>query len=633
MCGITGWLARPGRTPDRDLLGTVTRALAHRGPDAEGVVIDGPCGLGHRRLSVLDLSSTNDQPQRDASGRWLLAYNGEIYNFRTLRAQLEALGHRFRTQGDTEVVIEAVKAWGPAAVERFVGMFAFALWDNQSQQLLLARDRLGKKPLFFAALPDGGLIFASEPRALAAHPAIGRNIDPVMLAHYLQLNYVPNHGSLFAGVRSLPPATWTSLQPGGRVEPRPYWDLAACFRDKRNYASDDQAAEALNALVDEAVNDRLVSDVPLGAFLSGGVDSSAIVASMVRQRPASGVFTFTSGFIEDSYDESPIAERLAAEFGVVHRTQRLDPRTLDILPAVLATAAEPLADTSALPMHFLSGFTRQHVTVALSGDGGDECFAGYETYVANRLHRMAQHSPRWLRQQLPGLLDRCLPVDHRKIGWPEKLRRLSGQLAADPARAHSSWRDIFGSAELRSLMQPQWRAAFEAAPQRELFDSYFAGHFAAVAGCDPLDQATYVDIKTWMVDDILVKADRTSMAHSLEVRCPLLDHRIVEFAARLAPELKLKGLTKKKHVLRHSQRDRLPAWLLQRKKQGFNAPVSQWLLGPLRELCQQTLFSPRMAEWFQPAELRRLWQEHEQMKRDNGLKLFGLLTVGLFLAG
>jgi asparagine synthase (glutamine-hydrolysing) len=631
MCGITGWLAPPGRTPDHGVLAAVTRALAHRGPDAEGVVIDGVCGLGHRRLSVLDLSHANDQPQRDATGRWLLAYNGEIYNFRALRAELQALGHVFRTQGDTEVLIEAVKAWGPRAVERFVGMFAFALWDTQSRQLLLARDRLGKKPLFVAELADGGgIVFASEPRALAAHPAIGRRIDPVMLAHYLQLNYVPNHGSLFTGVRSLPPGTWAQLAPGGRLEPRPYWDLATCFRDKRRYRSDDEAAEALNALVDEAVNDRLVSDVPLGAFLSGGVDSSAIVASMVRQRPASEVLTFTSGFVEDSYDESPIAERLAGQFGVVHRTQRLDTRTLDILPAVLATGAEPLADTSALPMHFLSAFTRQHVTVALSGDGGDECFAGYETYVADRLHRMASHSPRWLRQQLPALLERWLPVDHRKIGWPEKVRRLAGQLAATPDRAHAAWRDIFDAAELRTLMQPQWRAAVDAAPQRELFESYFEPHFAAVEGCDPLDQATYVDIKTWMVDDILVKADRASMAHSLEVRCPLLDHRIVEFAARLPPELKLRGF-KKKHVLRHAQRARLPDWLLHRKKQGFNAPVSQWLLGPLRELTQQVLLSPRMTEWFQAQALQRLWDEHAQMRRDNGLKLFGLLTVGLFL--
>jgi len=270
------------------------------------------------------------------------------------------------------------------------------------------------------------------------------------------------------------------------------------------------------------------------------------------------------------------------------------------------------------------------VTVALSGDGGDECFAGYETYVADKLHRMAAHSPGWLRRRAHRMFDRLLPVDHRKVGWPEKARRLTRALAQDSPRAHASWRDIFDADELGEIMQAGWRDQVNAAPERELFDNYFGKHFAEVEGCDPLDQATYVDIKTWMVDDILVKADRTSMAHSLEVRCPLLDHRIVEFAGQLPPEMKLRGFSKK-YLLKHSQRHRLPAWLLHRRKQGFNAPVSQWLLGPLREQCHDMIFSTRMLEWFSRRHLQRLWEEHERMQRDNGLKLFGLLTVALFL--
>ena len=630
MCGIAGWISGGSESPDRDVLTRVTRALAHRGPDAEGIVIDGPAGLAHRRLSVLDLSPTNNQPMHDASNRYLLVFNGEIYNFAEVRGELEARGHTFSTQGDTEVLLEALKAWGPAALDRLIGMFAFALWDRQRQTLLLGRDRLGKKPLFFARLPQGGIVFASEPRALAMHPGVAGGIDPVALAHYMRLNYVPGNRSLLAGVESLPPASFAEFDTRNGLRVVRYWDLAAKFRDKRSFKSEAAAAEELRALVDDAVRLRLVSDVPLGAFLSGGVDSSAIVASMLQQREPGSVYTFTSGFAEDSFDESPMAERIASQFGVTHRTQRLDPKVLDLLPAMVATAAEPLADSSALPMYYLCGFTRQSVTVALSGDGGDECFAGYETYVADKLHRIAAHSPRWLRQQAHGVLDRWLPVDHRKVGWPEKVRRLTAALAQPFPQAHASWRDIFGAQELLGVMQGGWREQVTSNAQNELFDSYFAGHFADVEGCHPLDQATYVDIKTWLVDDILVKADRTSMAHSLEVRCPLLDHRVVEFAAQLPPDLKLKGFSKK-FLLKESQRGRLPDWLLDRPKQGFNAPVSQWLLGPLRPMCKDLLFSTSMLDWFDGARLRRLWNEHERKERDNGLKLFGLLTVALFI--
>ncbi len=629
MCGIAGWISGGHQSPDREVLTRVIRALAHRGPDAEGIVIEGPAGLAHRRLSIIDLSANANQPMRDASGRYLIVFNGEIYNFAQLRRELESKGHVFTTQSDSEVLLEAIKAWGPAALERVVGMFAFALWDKHRQTLLLARDRLGKKPLFYAHLPDGGLVFASEPRALAAHPAVSGAIDPVALAHYLRLNYVPGNRSLLRGVHSLPPATHAEFDVRSGLRMVRYWDLAARFRDKRSFASDDAAAEELRDLIDDAVRQRLVSDVPLGAFLSGGVDSSTIVASMLEQREASSVLTFTSGFLEDSFDESPVAERIAAAWGVTHRTQRLDPRQLDLLPALVATAGEPLADTSAFPMYYLSRFTRRDVKVALSGDGGDECFAGYETYVADKLHRMAAHSPKWVRERTHGVLDRWLPVDHRKVGWPEKVRRLSSALAEEFPRAHASWRDIFGAGELPGLMQAGWREQVQAAPQRELFEGYFGEHFAEVHGCDPLDQATYVDIKTWMVDDILVKADRMSMAHSLEVRCPLLDHRVVEFAAQLPPEMKLRGFSKK-HLLKESQRSRLPAWLLKRRKQGFNAPVSQWLLGPLRQQCHDMLFSEPMRHWFDRRQLQRLWDEHERMQRDNGLKLFGLLTVAMF---
>ena len=609
----------------------MTRLLAHRGPDAEGIFIDGPVGLGHRRLSVLDLSATANQPMRDATGRFILIFNGEIYNFRNIRRSLETLGHTFTTDGDTEVLLAAMKQWGPEGLEQLVGMFAFALWDKAQQRLLLARDRLGKKPLFFARLPGGGIAFASEPRAVAVHSAVSGAVDPTALGHYLRLNYVPCNRTLFSGVESLPPASYAEFDLARGLRVSGYWDLAAKFRDKRVFRSEGEAAEELTALVDDAVRVRLVSDVPLGAFLSGGVDSSTIVASMRQHRDPTSIFTFSSGFVEDTYDESPLAQKLAILFGLVHRTQTLDTRTLDLLPAVVAAAGEPLADTSVLPMFFLSKFTRQTVTVALSGDGGDECFGGYETYVADKLHRIANYSPRWLHQLIPGILDRFLPVNHHKVAWPEKLRRFCAALSLDSSRAHASWRNIFGGSELASLMRPDWRQSSSFGENHDLFAEYFAGHFAAVADCDPLDQAAYVDIKTWLVDDILVKADRTSMAHSLEVRCPLLDHRVVEFAAQLPVDLKLRGF-RKKHLLKLSQQRRLPGWVLNRHKQGFNAPVSQWVLGPLRQICEDTLFSRALSDWFDRNAIERLWSDHQERKRDNGLKLFGLLTVGLFLA-
>jgi asparagine synthase (glutamine-hydrolysing) len=630
MCGIAGWVTGTAARPDRDVVVAMTRALAHRGPDVEGVEMVGPAGLGHRRLSVIDLSAASNQPMWDSTRRYLLVFNGEIYNFRELRSELQSLGHAFTTAGDVEVLLEALKEWGQAALNRLLGMFAFALWDRQGETLLLARDRLGKKPLFFALLRDGGIAFASEPRALNAHPGVSGSIHPAALASYLRLNYVPCNDSLFQGVKGLPPASCAVFDLSRGLRVSRYWDLASRFHDKRAFKSEGDAAEELAALIDDAVRIRLVSDVPLGTFLSGGVDSSTILASMLQQREPSTVHTFSSGFLEDSFDESALAERLARQFGSVHRTQTLDTRVVDLLPAAMATAAEPLADTSALPVFFLSQFTRSHVTVALSGDGGDECFAGYETYVADRLQRMARIVPRAWRAALPALVDSVLPVDHKKVGWSEKSRRFSAALAFDPPRAHASWRNVFADGDIAQVMRDEWRAQLTAHSEQRLFEEYFGAHFEEVRGCHPLDQASYVDIKTWLADDILVKADRMSMAHSLEVRCPLLDHRIVEFAAQLPPAFKLRGFSKK-HVLKLSQKNRLPDWVLKRPKPGFNAPVSQWLLGPLRELCEETLFSESMRGWFEAGAVQRLWVDHQAMRRDNGLKLFGLLTVGLFI--
>ena len=627
MCGIAGWLSW-GRTPETAVVAAMTEALHHRGPDGGAVQALGPVVLGHRRLAIIDPRPESDQPFSDPERRHWLTFNGEIYNFRELRRALEEKGVRFHTQGDTEVVLEAYKAWGESFVERLVGQFALAIWDEGQACLLLARDRAGEKPLFYQWLEDGGLVFASEPGAVRRHPAVDRGIDPNALAEYLALNYSLGERTLSPGVKRLPPAHVMLVARDRPPQLTRYWDPAGAFREKRRFASQAAAAEELNALLDQAVAGQMISDVPLGAFLSGGIDSSAVVAAMTRHRPPAAVQTFSMGFAEKSYSELPEAERAASHLGVTHRDRVVSPEPAQVVQALARAADEPLADSSAVPMYYLAAHARETVTVVLSGDGGDECFAGYETYLADRLHALLRHLPRAVTAGLTGAVERLWPVSHGKVSFDYKLRRFLHGQALTPREAHLSWRSIFDPAERLALMQPDWRAAVEAEdPPAEALH-----HFEAVADCHPLDQALYVDFMTWLPGDILVKVDRMTMAHSLEARAPFLDHRLVEFAAALPPSWKLKGL-RMKHLLKQSQRDRLPAWLLARRKKGFNAPISGWLQGPLGEIARDALASQELATWFRPEAIARLWEEHASRRRDNGLRLLSLLSVALWLEG
>jgi asparagine synthase (glutamine-hydrolysing) len=606
----------------------MTDRLAHRGPDASGVEELGPVVLGHRRLSVIDVSEANNQPLFDVAHTVAIAFNGEIYNFREIRAELERSGARFRTQGDTEVVVEAYKRWGDDCLLRFNGMFAFALWDIRRQRLLLARDRAGEKPLFYAELPGGGLAFASEPRALRAHPQVGREVDPIGLAHYLTLNYTLGRHTLLRGVRRLPPGHCLSLEAGRPPVLRRYWDLAAVFRDKTPFVSEADAAEQLLALMDDAVRIRLVSDVPLGAFLSGGVDSSAIAGAMARALPASQVHTFSMGFGEPSFDEVDSARAVAAHLGLDHKDEIIGSNVEKILQALVTAADEPLADTSVIPTYLLAEFSRRYVTVVLSGDGGDECFAGYETNVADRLHHVLGWLPGGLARGMSRVADALLPVTFSKVSLDYKIRHFLKALHLDFPRAHASWRNIFSPGERAEVMHSWWREV-EGDAEADCF-AEFEPHFAEVASCHFVDQASYVDIKTWLPDDILVKVDRATMAHSLEARAPLLDHRLIEFAASLPPEWKLRGL-RKKHLFKESLRGRLPDWVLDRKKEGFNSPMTKWLAGPLRPLAQDALHSTALEEWVRPDAIERLWREQDARIRDNSLKLFGLICFSLWL--
>jgi asparagine synthase (glutamine-hydrolysing) len=604
------------------------RALAHRGPDAAGLAELGPVVLGHRRLSVIDVSQAANQPLADSTGRYTIVYNGEIYNYPDLREELARRGAEFRTRCDTEVVLEAYKAWGFACLERFNGMFAFGLWDAPAQSLFLARDRTGEKPLFFCRPSAGRMVFASEPKALGAHPWVSREPDPAALGDYLALNYTLGRRSLRRGVRRLEPASFMVEREGAPGRQRQYWDLAASFRRKRRFASLAEAAHDLEGLVDQAVQLRLVSDVPVGGFLSGGLDSSAIVGSMAAGLPAGRVKTYSIGFAERTYSELDQAAAVAVDLGVDHRSQLVIPGREETLASIVRAADEPLADNSVIPTWFLARFARQEVTVALSGDGGDECFAGYQTYAADRLHRLISLAPSSLCRGAERLFDRLVPVSLAKVSADYKARAFLRGASLGHREAHFSWRRIFTAEDLARMARPWWRE-IALRPENDPFLE-FARRYGEVEGLPWLDQHQYVDLKTWLADDILVKVDRATMAHGLESRAPFLDHRVVEFAASLPPEMRM-GLWRQKRVLRESQRGRLPARVLGYPKRGFNAPFSLWATDELAGWMRSRLGSAELARWVEPGFVRELLDAHLAGRQDNGYKLFGLLCLGLWL--
>jgi asparagine synthase (glutamine-hydrolysing) len=623
VCGIAGALDW-GRPPDAAVVERMTRRLERRGPDAERVVARGPAVLGHRRLAVIAPTPEGLQPMSDHSGRFWIVFNGEIYNYRELRADLGRDGAVFRTATDTEVILEAYKKWDVGCLEHFNGMFAFALWDEVARRLVLARDRLGEKPLYYQTLADG-LAFASGLKALRLHPAVSRAIDPAALGDFLSLNYVLGSRSIAAGVQKLPPGHFLLATRAGVGRPTRYWDLARHFHAKRTFAREADAAAELDALLQDAVRLRLVSDVPLGAFLSGGIDSGTVVGAMSRLRPGGPNRTFTVGFAHDSYDEVPEARQTARHFQTDHTEERVEVDVARTLPEILAEVDEPFADTSIVPTWVLARFARRHVTVCLSGDGSDEIFAGYPTYAADRLRHLSAWMPRPLTRAAAVLVDAVVPVSFAKVSLDYRLRQFLRGHALSPEAAHYSWRVILDPVSKAALLRPEHRGAVCGHDPVETF----LAHAREVSDCHYLDNAMYVDIKTWLADDILVKVDQATMAHALEARPPFLDHRVVELAASLPPELKMKGF-RQKYLLKRSQAAHLPAALLERKKQGFNAPVSSWLEGPLHELGRSATETPRMKEWFDPAAVERLWTEHRARKRDWGLALFGLTCLGLW---
>jgi len=619
MCGICGIV---GPEPvERAALAEMTQALRHRGPDDEGFYVgehsDGTAvGLGFRRLSIIDLD-TGNQPISNEDGSVRLVFNGEIYNFRELRHGLERRGHHFATNTDTEVIVHLYEDHGPRCVERLNGMFAFALWDEGQRELVLARDRFGKKPLYYAEV-GGSLLFGSELKALLRHPRCPDELDFEALSRYLALEYVPTPHSIFRGVKKLPGGHLLRWQ-GGTSTMERYWDLS--FEPSSERTSDAEYIEEFREQLRQAVRRRLVSDVPLGAFLSGGVDSSSVVAMMVEAVPPAMVKTFSIGFGEKSFDESEHARRVAAHFGTDHHEDVFTPGAMiELLPRVADFLDEPFADASILPTYLLSRFTRETVTVALGGDGSDELLSGYPTFPADRIARLYR-VPRSVHERVVLPLTDRLPVSTANFSADFKLKRfLRGARAPEDVR-HPTWLGSFTPGEQSSLLTRDPPDSF--AEQREAF--------ANAPTDDARERLIYLYAKTYLQDDILVKVDRASMACSLEVRAPFLDTELVQFLGRVPSRLKLRRL-ETKHLLKRAMRDVLPPGIAGRAKKGFGIPVAEWLKSELRDELQEELSPDRLGRQgiFEPVEVQRLLSEHFAGRRDHRKPLWTLFVFQLW---
>ncbi|MBM3503959.1 MAG: asparagine synthase (glutamine-hydrolyzing) [Alphaproteobacteria bacterium] len=632
MCGIAGVLDFRRRwTPEQlgRLAQTMADTMVHRGPDDSGVWSAPGVGFGHRRLSIIDLSPTGHQPMIAASGRHVICYNGEVFNADDLKRDLEARGVRFRGHSDTEVILEGCAAWGvEACVRRLIGMFAFAYWDGEEQALWLVRDRLGIKPLYWART-EGGLVFGSELRSLRAHPDFRAVVDRRAVVELLRYNYVPGDCAIFAGTEKLKPGHWLRVAEDGAVTSGCFWDLRAIIAESlpRKPVSEAEAVERTEALMSDAVRRRLVADVPLGAFLSGGIDSSTVVALM-QKHSSQRVKTFTVGFDVGAYDESAHAAAVAAHLGTEHTMLRTDgPAARALVPAIADWFDEPFADASQVPTYLVSQLTRRHVTVALSGDGGDELFAGYTRYLwTHDLRRSLSPLPHPVRrlgaQALklfpPHVWDQMARLLPKKIRPPQFGERLHKVADIMPA---TSVDEIYR--RLTSVWLEPERGVLQGMPGRTVEPPPFP---------DPTDRMQYLDTVGYLPDDILTKVDRTSMAVSLEARVPLLDHRLVELVWQFPPEIKIRH-GQGKWLLRQILYKHVPRALMERPKQGFAAPIGDWLRGPLRDWGETLLDERRLRQegYFEPAALRTLWDEHQSGRRNRQYQLWGPLMFQAWL--
>ncbi len=607
------------RNLDRDVLRAMNDAQTHRGPDGDGEHFEPGVALGHRRLAIIDVAAGH-QPIYNEDESVTIVFNGEIYNFAEISTQLQQRGHVFRTHSDTEVIVHAWEEWGPECLRRLNGMFALALYDRNKRTLFLARDRLGKKPLYYSNLKDGVLAFSSELKSLLKVPGLSRRLDHRAIEEYFALGYVPDPKSIFADVKKLPPGHFMLAHSGKNPRIVEYWNMPG--RDASAPSSNlADSADELRDRLREATRIRLMSEVPLGAFLSGGVDSSAVVAQMAGLQ-ADPVKTCSISFSAAGFDESAYATQVARQFHTEHRSRQVDEDDFELLGSLAQIYDEPFADSSALPTYRVCQLARQHVTVALSGDGGDEIFGGYRRYRWHLLEeQMRNRIPAGLRRSIFGPLGQYYP----KLDWAPRFLRAKSTL-------ESIARDtISGYFHCVSIIPDRERLPMYSAEMRYALGDYravelFHDHARRAPTQDPLALVQYIDVKTYLPGDILVKVDRASMAHSLEVRCPFLDYTLVEWSAGLSTDLKMRG-AEGKFVLKKSMEGVLSDDILYRPKMGFGVPVSQWFRGPLRKLLREQVLGRGMVDTglFSPQALERLVDQHQSGRRDHSAALWALL--------
>ena len=622
---MTGFVDLRGRRePDRALLRRMNDSIAHRGPDGEGEHCEPGVALGHRRLSIIDIA-TGQQPLYNEDGSVVVVYNGEIYNYQALIPELQALGHVFHTKSDTEVIVHAWEAWGETCVERFRGMFAFALWDRNKETLFLARDRLGVKPLYYALLPDGQCVFGSELKAVLLHPGVTRNIDPCAVEEYFALGYVAEPRTIYASVQKLPPAHTLVLRRGAAPPaPREYWDVRFTLDNPIGF--EDAKAE-LDRRLQDSIRLRMISEVPLGAFLSGGVDSSAVVATMARISDAP-VNTCSISFDDPAFDETRFAQMVAERYRTNHFVDRVASDDFDLIDTLAATYDEPYADSSAIPTYRVCQLARQHVTVALSGDGGDENFGGYRRYQLHLMEEKLRSAlPLGFRRPVFGLLGRLYP----KADWAPRVFRAKTtfeSLARTSVEAYLHSVSVTSEAMRRSMFSAKMTAMLSGYRARDVF----LAHAARAQTTDPLALIQYVDLKTYLVGDINTKVDRASMAHSLEVREPLMDHPLVEWLASLPTPMKLRA-GEGKYLLKSAMEPHLPHAVLYRPKMGFAVPLARWIRGPLRDRVRGALNSEALRDTglFDGRALDGFVDSHVSGRRDHSAVLWTLLMFDAFL--